>query len=82
VRGYKEHGDINTPLDLAMRNQIDRFDLVIDVIDRVPGLEVAGAHVKEHMRDLIIENTNYARTRGIDKEEISNWKWPYPVENK
>jgi xylulose-5-phosphate/fructose-6-phosphate phosphoketolase len=76
VRGYKEYGDINTPLDLAMRNQIDRFDLVIDVIDRVPRLQVAGAHVKEHMRSQIIENTAYAREQGIDKTEITNWKWP------
>jgi xylulose-5-phosphate/fructose-6-phosphate phosphoketolase len=79
VRGYKEHGDINTPLDLAMRNQIDRFDLVIDVIDRVPKLEVAGAHVKERMRNQIIENTNYAREEGIDKPEITEWKWPNQV---
>ena len=76
VRGYKEYGDINTPLDLAMRNQIDRFDLVIDVIDRVPRLQVAGAHVKEHMRSLIIENSAYAREQGIDKQEITDWKWP------
>jgi xylulose-5-phosphate/fructose-6-phosphate phosphoketolase len=77
VRGYKEHGDINTPLDLAMRNQIDRFDLVIDVIDRVPKLQVAGAHVKEKMRNLIIKHTNYAREIGIDEPEIQEWKWPY-----
>jgi xylulose-5-phosphate/fructose-6-phosphate phosphoketolase len=77
VRGYKEHGDINTPLDLAMRNQIDRFDLVIDVIDRVPKLQVSGAHVKENMRNQIIENTNHAREEGIDKPEISDWKWPF-----
>jgi xylulose-5-phosphate/fructose-6-phosphate phosphoketolase len=76
VRGYKEHGDINTPLDLAMRNQIDRFDLVIDVIDRVPRLQVIGAHIKEQMRDQIIENSTYAREEGIDKTEIVNWKWP------
>jgi xylulose-5-phosphate/fructose-6-phosphate phosphoketolase len=75
VRGYKEHGDINTPLDLAMRNQIDRFNLVIDVIDRVPKLQVAGAHVKEWMRNQIIENTNYAREEGMDKPEIRDWKW-------
>jgi xylulose-5-phosphate/fructose-6-phosphate phosphoketolase len=76
VRGYKEHGEINTPLDLAMRNQIDRFNLVIDVIDRVPRLQVSGAHVKEQMRDQIIENSQYARQQGIDKSEISEWKWP------
>ena len=76
VRGYKEHGDINTPLDLAMRNQIDRFDLVIDVIDRVPKLQVSGAHIKEQMRDQIIENSTYAREEGTDRAEITNWKWP------
>jgi xylulose-5-phosphate/fructose-6-phosphate phosphoketolase len=76
VRGYKEHGDINTPLDLAMRNQIDRFNLVIDVIDRVPKLQVIGAHVKEQMKDQIIENSRYAREEGTDKPEITYWKWP------
>jgi xylulose-5-phosphate/fructose-6-phosphate phosphoketolase len=77
VRGYKEHGDINTPLDLAMRNQIDRFDLAIDVIDRVPRLQVAGAHVKEWLRNQIIENSQYAHQEGIDKPEITKWKWPF-----
>jgi xylulose-5-phosphate/fructose-6-phosphate phosphoketolase len=77
VRGYKEHGDINTPLDLAMRNQIDRFNLAIDVIDRVPRLQVAGAHVKEWMRDQIIKNSQYAREEGIDSPEITAWKWPF-----
>jgi xylulose-5-phosphate/fructose-6-phosphate phosphoketolase len=77
VRGYKEHGDINTPLDLAMRNQIDRFNLAIDVVDRVPKLQVAGAHFKERMKNQIIENTNYAREEGIDRPEIRDWKWPF-----
>jgi xylulose-5-phosphate/fructose-6-phosphate phosphoketolase len=82
VRGYKEHGDINTPLDLAMRNQIDRFNLVIDVIDRVPKLRAAGNHVKEAMKDRIIEHSNYARETGMDKPEITNWKWPYRIPGK
>jgi xylulose-5-phosphate/fructose-6-phosphate phosphoketolase len=77
VRGYKEHGDINTPLDLAMRNQIDRFNLAIDVIDRVPRLQVSGAHVKEWLRDQIIKNSQYARSEGIDSPEITGWKWPF-----
>ncbi len=77
VRGYKEKGNINTPLGLAMRNQIDRFNLAIDVIDRVPKLRVAGAHVKEWLKDQIIEHTNYANEYGIDKPEITEWKWPY-----
>ncbi len=76
VRGYKEHGNINTPLDLAMRNQIDRFNLAIDVIQRVPELRIKGAHFKEWLRDQITENTRYAHAHGMDKPEISNWKWP------
>jgi len=76
VRGYKEKGNINTPLDLAILNQIDRFNLAIDVIDRVPKLRVAGAHVKEWLKNRIIENTNYAYEQGIDKPEITEWKWP------
>jgi xylulose-5-phosphate/fructose-6-phosphate phosphoketolase len=77
VRGYKEKGNINTPLDLAMNNQIDRFSLAIDVIDRLPKLRVAGAHVKEWLKNQIIENRSYAYEHGIDKPEITNWKWPY-----
>ena len=77
VRGYKEKGNINTPLELAILNQIDRFDLVIDVIDRVPGLAVRAAHLKEEMKDAIIDNLHYARTHGTDREELSNWVWPY-----
>lgn len=75
VRGYKEKGNINTPLDLAMKNQIDRFNLSIDVIDRVPKLRVAGAHVKEWLKNQIIENHRYAYEHGVDKPEITNWKW-------
>jgi xylulose-5-phosphate/fructose-6-phosphate phosphoketolase len=77
VRGYKELGNINTPLELAIQNQIDRFNLAIDVIDRVPRLTVAGAHFKEWLRNQIIENCNYANEYGIDKPEITDWKWPY-----
>lgn len=77
VRGYKERGNINTPLELAIENQIDRFNLAIDVIDRVPKLLVSGAQVKEWLKDQIIENTNHAHEYGIDKPEFTNWKWPY-----
>ena len=76
VRGYKEKGSINTPLELAILNQIDRFNLAIDVIDRVPRLRGIGAHVKEWLKGEIIGSINYAHTEGIDKEEIRNWKWP------
>jgi xylulose-5-phosphate/fructose-6-phosphate phosphoketolase len=76
VRGYKEKGNINTPLELAILNQIDRFDLAIDVIDRVPRISSVGAHVKEWLKDQIIDSVQYAHAEGIDKEEIRNWKWP------
>jgi xylulose-5-phosphate/fructose-6-phosphate phosphoketolase len=76
VRGYKEKGNINTPLELAIRNQVDRFNLSIDVIDRVPKLHPSGAHLKEWLKGQIIESTNYAYTEGQDKPEIRNWKWP------
>ncbi|MBR8837358.1 MAG: phosphoketolase family protein [Stigonema ocellatum SAG 48.90 = DSM 106950] len=77
VRGYKEKGNINTPLELAINNQTDRFNLVIDVIDRVPKLGSAAAYVRERMKNEIIENRNYAYKHGTDKPEIVNWKWPY-----
>jgi xylulose-5-phosphate/fructose-6-phosphate phosphoketolase len=76
VRGYKEKGNINTPLELAIVNQIDRFDLSIDVIDRVPQLQQCAAHMKDWLKDQIIDHVNYAHAEGIDKEEIRNWKWP------
>ena len=76
MRGYKEKGNINTPLELAILNQVDRFDLAIDVIDRVPRLRPIGAHVKEWLKGQIIDSVNYAHTEGIDSEEIRNWKWP------
>ena len=76
VRGYKEKGNINTPLELAINNEVDRFSLAIDVIDRVPRLQVAGAHVKEKLRNLQIECRNYAHEHGIDRDDMRNWKWP------
>jgi xylulose-5-phosphate/fructose-6-phosphate phosphoketolase len=76
VRGYKEKGSINTPLDLAIRNQIDRFSIAMDVIDRVPCLQVAGAHAKERFRDMQIDCQNYAYENGIDKPEVDHWTWP------
>jgi xylulose-5-phosphate/fructose-6-phosphate phosphoketolase len=77
VRGYKEYGNINTPLELAIGNQIDRFNLAIDVIDRIPRIRSAGAHVKERLKNQIIDNTNHAHEYGIDRPEFTNWNWPY-----
>jgi xylulose-5-phosphate/fructose-6-phosphate phosphoketolase len=76
VRGYKEKGNINTPFELAILNQVDRFNLAIDVIDRVPALRSRGAHVKEAFKDQIIENVAYAHAEGIDQDAIRNWTWP------
>ena len=77
VRGYKEQGNINTPLELAIKNEVDRFNLVIDVIDRVPKLGSAAGHAKERMRNKIIECLAYAHEHGKDQDEIVSWKWPY-----
>ena len=77
VRGYKEKGNINTPLELAISNQIDRFSLAMDVIDRVPELQVAGAHAKEKFKNLQIDARNYAYEHGTDKAELTHFKWPY-----
>ncbi|HYP67713.1 MAG TPA: phosphoketolase family protein [Thiobacillaceae bacterium] len=77
VRGYKEKGSINTPLELAIQNEIDRFSLAIDVIDRIPELRVAGAHVKERLRNKQIECRQYAYEHGIDLPEVDGWTWPY-----
>jgi len=76
VRGYKEKGNINTPLELAILNQVDRFNLAIDVIDRVPSLQVSAAHTKDWLKDQIIEAINYAHENGIDSPENRDWKWP------
>ena len=77
VRGYKERGNINTPLELAINNQVDRFNLVIDVIDRVPGLQSSAGHVKERMKNRIIDALAYAHEHGKDADEITQWQWPY-----
>ncbi|HYB90165.1 MAG TPA: phosphoketolase family protein [Candidatus Binataceae bacterium] len=77
VRGYKEFGSINTPLQLAIGNQTDRFNLAIDVIDRVPRLQVIGAHVKDWLKNQICENLDYAFEHGEDRPEFNEWKWPY-----
>jgi xylulose-5-phosphate/fructose-6-phosphate phosphoketolase len=76
VRGYKEKGNINTPLELAINNEIDRFSLGIDVINRVPRLQATGAHVKQRFRDMQIEARQYAYEHGIDSPEYDEWTWP------
>ena len=76
VRGYKEKGNINTPLDLAIQNQIDRFTLAIDAIDRVPSLQKIGGHAKEDLRNLQLRYQKYAYEQGIDHPDVDNWTWP------
>jgi xylulose-5-phosphate/fructose-6-phosphate phosphoketolase len=77
VRSYKEKGNINTPMELAMLNETSRFHLVIDIIDRVPALRTTASHLREEMRDAIIDNTAYAHEHGTDRNEIADWVWPY-----
>jgi xylulose-5-phosphate/fructose-6-phosphate phosphoketolase len=76
VRGYKEKGNINTPLELAILNQVDRFNLAIDVIDRVPKLQASASHTKQWLQQQIIEAVAYAHENGIDSPAIREWKWP------
>ena len=76
VRGYKEKGNINTPMELAIQNQVDRFTLAIDAIDRVPFLRSRGSHAREALLDKQLECRHHAHTEGIDSPEIVNWKWP------
>src|SRR5579864_797956 len=77
VRGYKEKGSINTPLELAIDNNIDRFSLAMDVVNRVPKLQKIGGHAKERFLNQQIECRTYAHQYGIDKPEAADWVWPY-----
>jgi xylulose-5-phosphate/fructose-6-phosphate phosphoketolase len=77
VRGYKEKGNINTPMELAINNEIDRFSIAIDVINRTPKLQKIGAHAKDRYRNLQQDCRNYAYENGTDKPDVSNWTWPF-----
>ncbi len=77
VRGYKEEGTTTTPFDMCVLNQIDRYDLAIDVIDRVPGIQNIAAHPRQKLRQKLIEHTEYIHRVGDDMPEIRDWKWPY-----
>ncbi|MTI62518.1 phosphoketolase [Methylophaga sp.] len=76
VRGYKEKGNINTPLELAIRNEIDRFSIAMDVIDRVEILSPIGGHAKEKLKNAQIDCRQYAYEYGVDAPEYANWTWP------
>ena len=77
VRGYKEQGNINTPLELAIRNQTDRFSLAIDAIDRMPRFHVTGSSAREALLNQQIAYRNHAHEFGIDPPEITDWQWPF-----
>jgi len=76
VRGYKEEGTTTTPFDMVMLNDLDRFHLVIDVIDRVPGLIERASHLRQHMIDERLRHRAYTREHGDDPPELRNWAWP------
>jgi xylulose-5-phosphate/fructose-6-phosphate phosphoketolase len=77
VRGYKEHGNINTPLELAIRNETDRFTLAMDAIERIPRLRNSAAGVRDELTNERIACEQYAYQHGIDRPEIAAWKWPF-----
>jgi xylulose-5-phosphate/fructose-6-phosphate phosphoketolase len=77
VRGYKEEGTTTTPFDMVVMNDLDRFHLVADVLDRVPKLSSVAAYGKQAIRDKLIEHTQYITKHGDDMPEIRDWKWPH-----
>jgi xylulose-5-phosphate/fructose-6-phosphate phosphoketolase len=77
VRGYKEEGTTTTPFDMTVMNDLDRFHLAGDVVDRVPKLKNVGGHFKQFLRNRLVEHKQYIHEHGIDMPEILNWKWPY-----
>jgi xylulose-5-phosphate/fructose-6-phosphate phosphoketolase len=77
VRGFMEEGTTTTPFDMVVRNRLDRFHLVADVIDRVPGLASRAVYVKQAMRDKLIEHEQYIVRHGKDMNEIADWRWPH-----
>jgi xylulose-5-phosphate/fructose-6-phosphate phosphoketolase len=76
VRGYKEEGTTTTPFDMLVRNDLDRYHLVIDTIDRVPGLARRAATVRQEMVDRRMRHRDYIRRTGEDLPEIRDWTWP------
>jgi xylulose-5-phosphate/fructose-6-phosphate phosphoketolase len=77
VRGYKEEGTTTTPFDMCVMNEIDRFHIAMQVIDRVPRVANTAAHAREQFRTALIEHHLYTREHGDDMPEIKNWKWPH-----
>ena len=77
VRGYKEEGTTTTPFDIVMLNDLDRYHLVMDVIDRVPGLADRAAHLRERMSEQRLLARAWTREHGEDHPDVSSWTWPY-----
>ncbi|MCX4552864.1 MULTISPECIES: phosphoketolase [unclassified Streptomyces] len=81
VRGYKESGTTTTPFDMVVRNDLDRYRLVLDVIDRVPGLAVRATHTRQVMEDARLRHHSWIREHGTDLPEVADWTWqPLPLE--
>ena len=76
MRGYKEEGTTTTPFDMVMMNHLDRFHLVMDVIDRVPGLGEREAHLRQQMVDERLRHREYTREHGDDTPDVREWTWP------
>ncbi|MGC8536349.1 MAG: phosphoketolase family protein [Rhizomicrobium sp.] len=76
VRGYKEEGTITTPFDMTVLNDLDRFHLVMDAIDRLPATKARGVYLKQRLKDKLIEHRQYIDEHGLDLPEIRNWQWP------
>ena len=77
VRGYKEEGTTTTPFDMTVQNDMDRFHLAGDVVDRVPRLQRVGAHFQQFLRDKLVDHRQFVTEHGDDMPEVKNWKWPY-----
>jgi xylulose-5-phosphate/fructose-6-phosphate phosphoketolase len=77
VRGYKEEGTTTTPFDMAVQNDLDRFHLYADAVQRIPKLQERAAYVKQFVRDKLVDHTRYITTYGEDMPEIREWVWPF-----
>ncbi len=79
VHGYKEEGTITTPFDMTVLNELDRFHLAGDAVDRIPRLQKISAHFQQHIRNRLFEHKQYIYANGDDMPDIKNWKWPYAM---